>query len=142
MSMAKLRFVFCFYLILPGDPLSQRLLFRGPMESLQVHTHSYTRHNYKQSQTIKSYYLYAHTVWSVTGIFFQVIQGCRAEFEPRTSHNSCSASSLKLPLSHPCTPFSTCVCVHSMYAHMQLYVHSKYGSVSNCLCVPPIYVLG
>ena len=36
--------------------------------------------------------------------FFQVIQGCRAGFEPRTSHNSCSASSLKLPLSHPCTP--------------------------------------
>ena len=69
-------FFFCFcYLILRGDPLSQRLFFWGPTESLQVHTqtYSYTQHNYyKQSQTIKAYYLYTHTVWSVAGLFFQL----------------------------------------------------------------------
>ena len=59
-----LGFFVCFcYLILRGDPLSQRLLFRGPTESLQVHTHtySYTQHNYKQSQTIKFFYYYTYT---------------------------------------------------------------------------------
>ena len=74
-----------------------------------THTHSYTQHNYKQSQTIKSYY--THTLCGQWQHFFQVIQGCRAGFEPKTSHNSCSASSLKLPLSHPCTPWLTdCIC--------------------------------
>ena len=97
-------FGFC-SLILRGDPLSQRLLFWGPTESLQhTHTHTVTHNtitsNHKQSRLI----IHTHTVWSVATLFFQVIQGCRAGFEPKTSHNSCSASSLKLPLSHPCTP--------------------------------------
>ena len=55
---------FCFcYLILRGDPLSQRLFFRGPTELLRVHT--------TQSQvitTIKS--IHTHTVWSVVALFF------------------------------------------------------------------------
>ena len=68
-------FCFCFCsLILRGDPLSQRLLSRGPTESLQhthTHTYSYTLHNHQQSQTIKSY---THTLcgqWQ--HFFFQVI---------------------------------------------------------------------
>ena len=45
---------FCFwYLILHGDPLSQRLLFQGPTESLQIHTH-------KQSQ--QSSHIHTHCV--------------------------------------------------------------------------------
>ena len=57
-------FYFCFcYLILRGDPLSQRLLFRGPMESLQAHT--------TQSQVITSnhnnqIHTHTHTVWYIT----------------------------------------------------------------------------
>ena len=67
-------FVFC-YLILRGDPLSQRLFFRGPTELLRVHT--------TQSQVItiiKS--IHTHTVWSVAALFFQAIQGCRAGLNP------------------------------------------------------------
>ena len=99
-------FVFCFCfcsLILRGDPLSQRLFFRGPTESLQ-HTHIQLHTTQSPAITNNQVLLYTHTHCVVSGsTFFHVIQGCRAGFEPRTSHNSWSASSLKLPLSHPCT---------------------------------------
>ena len=96
---------FCFFcfcsLILRGDPLSQRLLSWGPTESSQ-HTHIQLHTTQSPAITNNQVLLYTHCVVSGS-TFFQVIQGCRAGFEPRTSHNSCSASSLKLPLSHPRT---------------------------------------
>ena len=96
-------FFFCFCShILCGDPLSQRLLFRGTTESLQ-HTHIQLHTTQSPAITDNQVLLYTHTVWSVAALFFQVIQGCRAGFEPKTSHNSCLVLSLKLPLSHPCT---------------------------------------
>ena len=77
---------FCFcYLILRGDPFSQRLLSRGPTESLQVHTHAYSykkHNNYEQSQTITSYYLDTHTVWSVAGLFFKSFRGAGLGLNP------------------------------------------------------------
>ena len=94
--------VFC-PLILRGDPLGQRLLSRGPTESLQ-HTHTHIQLHTTQSPAItNNQVLYTHTVWSVAALFFQVVQGCRAGFEPRTSHSSCSASSLTAtePPLHP-----------------------------------------
>ena len=91
-------FVLLFYV---GTHLARGYSSGDPRNHYNTHTYSYTQHNHQQSQTIV---LYTHTVWSVAELFFQVIQGCRAGFEPRTSHNFCSASSLKLPLSHPCTP--------------------------------------
>ena len=93
-------FLFC-YLILRGDPLSQRLLFRGPTELLQYATHT-VRHNTITSNHKQSY-THTHTVWSVAAHFFQVVQGCRAGFEPRISHSSRSASSLTAtePPLHP-----------------------------------------
>ena len=70
--------------------------------------YKYKQHNHRQSQQSNLYY--THTLWSVAALFFQVIQGCRAGFEPRTFHSSCSASSLKLPLSHPCTQLDLISC--------------------------------
>ena len=71
--MYSIYMVFCLFLILltylpilRADPLSHRLLFRGPTESLQIHT----QHNHKQSQTIELY-LYTHTVWLVAAIFLK-----------------------------------------------------------------------
>ena len=52
-------FVFFCYLILRGDPLSQRLLFLGPTESLQ-HTHIQLHTTQSPAITIKSYY--THTL--------------------------------------------------------------------------------
>ena len=76
--------IHCFLcsLILRGDPLSQRLLFRGPTESLQ-HAHIQLHTTQSQAITNNQVLLYTHTVWSVAALFFQVIQGCRAGFEPK-----------------------------------------------------------
>ena len=75
---------FCFcYLFLRGDPLSRRLLFRGPTKSLQIHTY-----------TITDNQIYTHTLCGQWQHFFSSCSGCRAGFEPRASHSSCSASSL------------------------------------------------
>ena len=73
-------FLFCHF-ILHGDPLSQRLLFRGPTESLQ-----HTQHNYKQSQTVKSHYLYTYThthcVVSGSTFFFKSFRGAGLGLNP------------------------------------------------------------
>ena len=69
-------------LILRGDPLSQRLLFRGLTESLQ-RTHIQLHTTQSPAITNNQVLLYTDTVWSVAALFFQVIQGCRAGFEPK-----------------------------------------------------------
>ena len=66
-------------------------------------THGIITSTYSHN-TITGNQIYTHTLCGQWQHFFQVVQGCRAGFEPRTSHSSCSAPSLKLPLSHPCTP--------------------------------------
>ena len=62
-------FLFLFFVfvsfLLHGDPLSQRLLFRGPTESLQVHIHT------MQSQAIKS----THTLCGQWQHFFSNCSG-------------------------------------------------------------------
>ena len=92
---------------------------KGPTESLQVHTHTVTHNTITSNQVTLS--THTHTQCVVSGrSFFQVIQGCRARFEPRTSHNSCSASSLNCHcVSHPCTPnFLVLVCRPGSYLHL------------------------
>ena len=46
---------------------------KGPTESLQVHTHSYTQHNHKQSSHI--IYTHTHTVCGQWPLFFSSHSG-------------------------------------------------------------------
>ena len=50
------------YLILRGDPLSQRLLFWGHTESLQVHTHTITDNTIMCNPEQSSFIVYTHTL--------------------------------------------------------------------------------
>ena len=56
-------------------------------------THGIITSTYSHN-TITGNQIYTHTLCGQWQHFFQVVQGCRAGFEPRTSHSSCSASSL------------------------------------------------
>ena len=72
-----------------------------------------------QSQSIKSY---TRTLCGQWQHFFQVVQGCRAGFEPRISHSSCSTSSLTATesLLHPSHPTPCALCVLSLCLHFQI----------------------
>ena len=85
-----------------GTHLARGYSLGDPRNHYNTHTRTVT-HNTITSNCKQSSLIHTHCVVSGSA-FFQIIQGCRAGFESRTSHNFCSASSLKLPLSHPCTP--------------------------------------
>ena len=72
-------FALLFYV---GTHLARGYSSGDPWNHYNTHTYSYTQQNHQQSQTIKSYY--TQTLcgqWQ--HFFFQVIQGCRAGFEPK-----------------------------------------------------------
>ena len=54
--------LFVFVSYLRGDPLSQRLLFWGPMKSLQVHTHTVTHNTIISNPEQSSFIVYTHTL--------------------------------------------------------------------------------
>ena len=89
------RLMYICYLTLRGDPLSQRVLFQGSMESLQTHTHT-VRHNtcnHKQSNHIHTHCscvvsssIDAQSMVAALALF-QVVQGAGLGLNPcRTSH--------------------------------------------------------
>ena len=112
-----------------GTHLARDYSSGGPTELLQLHTTQLRRRNHKQSSSIV---LHTHTLCGQWQHYFQVVQGCRAGIEPRTSHNSCSVSSLKLPLklplNHPCTPplvyTYNVVCTMYVFVTFQAIIHS------------------
>ena len=126
---------FCFWhLTLHGNQLARGYSSGDPRNHCKytrmharTHTHTHIQLHTTPSLAITNNQVmlstYTHPLCGQWQHFFRVIQGCRAGFEPRTSHSSCSASSLTA-IEPPLLPSFVNVNRSIDADHSLLYVHT------------------